>query len=337
MGVDQVARDLLEHQEQNDEHQCLPGVRDGDEQRAHTAADKGAHDGDQGRQGDEDAYQHGIGQSENRHGHHEQRTQDDCLQALAGEEAGESTVGKAQNFQRPVRPFHRQQAIEHLAPLAGQLFLLQQDVEGEDQPDDKCTDSADHTANQATAGGQQAAAPGLGQLDGLLGKALPVDFQAVDDALDLGQVLLQAHQLLLQAVQGRRDLTGNGQHRILHAGTDDAGGQRQHPDHRHQGQHQGQRAAQADAPLRIWVQVPLNGPHGHIQDKGDGGSQQEGRQNAQHPAAGCRHCRQVLQGAVEGYAAANDQQQALQIFFIPFHTRFLSKMVGINGCSTGRR
>ena len=37
MGVDQVSLDLLEHQEQHDEPQRLPGIVDGDEQCAHSA------------------------------------------------------------------------------------------------------------------------------------------------------------------------------------------------------------------------------------------------------------------------------------------------------------
>ena len=111
MGVDEISLHLLQDQKQHHEHQGLPGVRHGDEQRAHAAADEGAHNGDEGRQGNEDPHQQGIGQAEQRHGHHEHGTQDDRLRALTGEKAGKGPVGQRQHLQRPVRPPLRQKAV----------------------------------------------------------------------------------------------------------------------------------------------------------------------------------------------------------------------------------
>ena len=126
MGVDQVSLDLLEHQEQHDEPQRLPGIVDGDEQCAHSAADKSPHNGDQGGQGDQDAHQQGVGHPEDGHGRDEQRAQNAGLQALAGEEAGEGPPGQPQDVQRPVRLPQGQQAVNHLAALAAQLLLAQE-------------------------------------------------------------------------------------------------------------------------------------------------------------------------------------------------------------------
>lgn len=78
-----------------------------------------------------------------------------------------------------------QQAVNHLAALAAQLLLLQQDIEGEDQADDKGADTADHTADEPT-GGDNPGPNCLGDLQSLGRKLLPLD------------LLLQLHQLLLQ-------------------------------------------------------------------------------------------------------------------------------------------
>ena len=119
---------------------------------------------------------------------------------LAGEAAREGAVRQPQDLQGPVRRPGRKQGVKHLPALAGQALFLQQDVKGEDQSDDKGADAANHAHHQAAAGGEQAPAPGLGQADGLLGQALPIDGQTLHHILDLGQILLQPHQLLLQTL-----------------------------------------------------------------------------------------------------------------------------------------
>ena len=53
MGIDQVSLHLLEDQEEDDEQQGLPGIGNGDEQSAHSAADESAHDGNKSGQGNQ--------------------------------------------------------------------------------------------------------------------------------------------------------------------------------------------------------------------------------------------------------------------------------------------
>ena len=281
MGIDQIALDLLEDQEQHDEEQRLPGIGDSDQQRPHAAADERAHNGDQGGQGDQNAHQQGIGQAEEGHGDHKQRAQDDGLQTLAGEKAGEGPVGEPQDLQRPVRPAEGEEGIEDLPDLTAELLLLHQQVEGEDQADDKGAHAADHAADQAAAGGHQTGAQVFGKLHGGCIPVVPgqLELQLCERLLQQGQIGGQGLQLLPAPVQRRRDLADDGHDRVGHAGADDAGGQGQNAQDRHQRQHQGQRAAETAALAAVGEEVAFNGPHRYVEHKGNGAAQQEGGQN----------------------------------------------------------
>ena len=180
MGVDEVSLDLLEHQKQHNEPQRLPRVVYQHQQRAHRAADECAHNGDQRRQGDQHAYKQGIGEAENGHGEDEHSSQNHGFQTLAGQEIGEGFFAETQDVQHLIRRSLRQERIAQLAALPGQLFLLQQDIQGKDEPDEKRGHAADNPADQSAAGNEQPSAPALSQLDRFFGKALPVDGQAFD-------------------------------------------------------------------------------------------------------------------------------------------------------------
>ena len=321
MGIDQIPLDLLEHQEHHHEPQRLPGVVDGDEQRPHAAADEGPHDGDQGRQGDEDAHQQRVGHPEDGHGHREERAQDAGLQALAGEEAGEGPVGQPQDLQCPVRLLQGQQAVDHLPAVAGELLLLQQDVEGEDQADDKGADPADHSADEPAAGGDDAAPHRLHVLQGVLCEALPVDLLLRQPLLDGGQDIGEVIDLGLEPGKGGGDLIHDGHGRLAHAGTDDEARQCQHTDDGQQRQHQCHRPPEPGRPAAAGAHVPLDGPHGHVQHEGQSPAQQEGGEDSEDPPGSSPYHIQILQDTVKRRAAADHQQKALDALFVPLHER----------------
>ena len=67
MGVDEVPLHLLEDQEQHHERQRLHGRDHQEQERTHRAPDERAHDGDQGRHGDEAPHQQGVGHPDDGH------------------------------------------------------------------------------------------------------------------------------------------------------------------------------------------------------------------------------------------------------------------------------
>jgi hypothetical protein len=126
---------------------------------------------------------------------------------------------------------------------------------------------------------------------------------------------------VLQSLEGGRNLPNDGHDCICDARADHQASQGQHTDHRDQGQHQGQGAAELCALPVSGEQVPLDGPHGHIQDKGQGAAQQKRRQNPKQPAQRRQDCIQALQCAVKRHTAADHQQKSFDLLFVPFHER----------------
>ncbi len=99
---------------------------------------------------------------------------------------------------------------------------------------------------------------------------------------ELRQKGLQFRELLIQTPQGRGDLAGNGTEGIPHPRPDHADRQRQHSQHRRQGQNQRQRTA--EFPVLPAAQKPFYSPHGDIQDKGNRAAGQKGRKHSQKPS-----------------------------------------------------
>ena len=263
MGINQVPLNLLDHQEEDHKAHRLPGVRHGNQQRPHHAANEGPHHGNQGRQGNEDPHQQGVGHAEHRHGRHKEGPQNHRLHALAGEEAGKRASREAENLQAPVRPGPGQEGVEDLAALPGQALLLQEDVKREDQPDDKGADSADHPRHQNPAGGHQPAAPVPDQGDRLFRESLPVEFQARREGLQLGEPGLHRLQPLLHPLDGGGQLAGDGTDRAANPRADDAGRQGHHARHSRQGQDEGQGTAEGLPPPPPG-EAGLDGPHGDV-------------------------------------------------------------------------
>ena len=132
-GIDQVALDLLEDQNEDHEPQGLDGADQQDKESADEDADESAENGDEGGEANKDGHHRGIGHVKEDHANKAQGAQDHRLGDLAGDEVGEGFVGQGDQAHEPGGLFLGQQGQDDLLGLAAQGFLLGQDIDGEDE------------------------------------------------------------------------------------------------------------------------------------------------------------------------------------------------------------
>ena len=81
--VDEIALDLLEHHDIDEEQQRLEGIDREDHERAHKRADIRAGDGDERRKADQRAHHDGVWEAEDQHPQRAERAQYQRLETLA--------------------------------------------------------------------------------------------------------------------------------------------------------------------------------------------------------------------------------------------------------------
>src|SRR5699024_9681326 len=112
VGEDQVSFHLLKDQEHDHKDQSLHGRHHQNQEGSHSAADKSTDNGDQGRDRDQSAHQHSIGQLQYQHHHKEHSAQDHRRHALPGNKAGKYRITETACGNNPLRSFLGQQRKE---------------------------------------------------------------------------------------------------------------------------------------------------------------------------------------------------------------------------------
>ena len=324
MGVDQVALDLLQDDEEHHEPDGLHEGHRQDQQRAHDGADPRAENGDQGG----DAHQHGddrgVGQAEDQHAQQHQRAQNDGLDGLAGDELGERAADAAQKRQKRRDPPLRERQVQQLFQLAGQRFLLGQYVHGEHHAHQQVHHRRQHRRGDADGGVQQGRAA-LGQQVGELGQQ--VVFAQVDLRQSDGILLQRDAQVVVPHVQ-RLDIVGDGVHHVHHGAAQtgdhhEAHGE-DHAQHNEKAQQQADGAAQLlyDGLAALLeeqsVPQPLQRIQQQVQDEGQNQANQDGGEDAENGAENAQQQVKVVHQPPQGDDGCRHQQNVSYGLFVQF-------------------
>ena len=133
MRINQVTFNLLKHQKQNDEPDCLNRVLNQNQKGADEAAKKRAKNGNQCSKCNHNSNHGCIRESENGHCDEKQKAKDTGLQTLPRDKIGKCPLNQPENIQRCVHMALCQACIHQLLKLQSQLFLLQQDIQRKDE------------------------------------------------------------------------------------------------------------------------------------------------------------------------------------------------------------
>lgn len=187
--VDELAFDLLQHEEHDYEDEGQLRALHQDEQGGNATAEEGTEDGNEGRDGDEHGTQHGIRHAENAHGDEEHKAEDAGFEHLTADEVREGLVGQAADLEDALIDPLREQRIDHLLALHGQRFLAEEHVDRECEADEEGGDPGDDVGYDADTGVEQLASGLLDPLHRLGDQGLVADVHFGDEALRLRDLL----------------------------------------------------------------------------------------------------------------------------------------------------
>ena len=174
LGVDKVALQLLEDDQEDDKDERLHG-RDGqDEQGAHHRTDVCAGDGDEGGDAHQGADGQGEGQAQNRHAQDAQDAQDDPVKAASHNVAVEALVHGLEHIVNPPPILGTQVGVQQPPSLRQQGVSAQQQVERKDQRQRPSDNGGKYRADCADHPVDGAAHPVGEELDGLFDGIFPV-------------------------------------------------------------------------------------------------------------------------------------------------------------------
>ena len=325
LGIDKVAFDLLQHQEQHHKPHCHNGVLHQDEECANEAAHKAAHDGNQRSHRNDHTDQRCIGHSEDGHGHGKHTAQNHSFQALAGQEPGEGAAGHAHDADDLVTNLFRQERIQHTASLARQDLLTEQAVEAECDAQNGIEDNGSHAGDgqiHIICHRRQAAG---NHGHHILEDAAPVNAFKIRIGI---QLVLQFRILCQEIIDKFQHMTHKLRDLIDQRtnGGDQLGHQQQHHDSQddaecYNGQHH--RHKPAETGLTDELQPLLNGTHGHIEDECHGSTHQERRNNAHTLFQQCQGTVSFIQDPNQKNASGKAEKNIAQCLLIHLHTMSL--------------
>ena len=139
-GVDQVAFQLLQDHDEDQEAQSLDGIDGGDHEGAYESAQVCAHNRQQRGGADQGSDHAGVGEPEDGHADGTQGAQDHRFRTLADDKPGKCIVGGGDHHIQPVIPFLLQVGLGQCLELVEQPFPAGQDVDGEDHCHDEVYD-----------------------------------------------------------------------------------------------------------------------------------------------------------------------------------------------------
>ena len=122
--ADEIAIQLLDNQNQNQENQRLPRIEEEQNHRAGYRADERAEHGDDVRDADNDADERRVRQAEDVHADKRQYTNNRRIKDFSGKKAAEIAVCVVANPQGRLRGALRQERARQHPRVAEQLILL---------------------------------------------------------------------------------------------------------------------------------------------------------------------------------------------------------------------
>ena len=162
LGSDDVAVQLLQHQNKQDEPQCLDGVLDEDEQCGGDGTDEGTKEGDHVGDADDHRHQQRTGEPEDQAADVAQHADDGGVHDLAVDEAAEHPVCIESFFGDELCPVGLEDAVEHQLCLLYKPLAAAQHIHRYDDADDQILGDHHHvqyshggTADDVLHGGQQ--------------------------------------------------------------------------------------------------------------------------------------------------------------------------------------
>ena len=144
LRADDVAVQLLEHQNEEHEPEGLDGTLDEDEQGGGDRTDEGAEEGDDVGDADDDGHQQSAGELENDAGKVAEHANDGRVQNLAVDEAAEHPVCVKDFFLNELRPAGLEDAVKDHLGLLDKLFAAGQQVDRDDEADEQVLEPRHH-------------------------------------------------------------------------------------------------------------------------------------------------------------------------------------------------
>ena len=235
-------------------------------------------------------------------------------------------MGQAGHLHHPVGPGAGRKGVEQHPGLGAQTLFLGQDIHRKAETDKEVKHAAHHVAGGIDGTAQNGHASGGNPFGGFLHRVLPVDgghipYRFIQRG---GQIRIGIHQVgdpLLRRSPEQGQLIADLGHGGAQLRDHQPQHQRHHRHYRHQHQQHGQRPAAAG--LHLGGQQFFKGPHGYIQDKGDGTADQKRPQQPGDPVDQVHQGFVVLQRPVQQDAARRQQRDGTHRAFIQFHWTIL--------------
>ena len=288
LRADDVAVQLLEHQNEEHEPEGLDGTLDEDEQRCRHGTDEGTEEGDDVGDADDDRHQQRARELEDDAGEVAEHTNDGGVHDLAVDEAAEHLVCVEDFLLDELRPVGLDDAVEDHLGLLGELFAAGQQVNSDDKADEQILEPGHHThdADAHTAqdalyilqrGEQGGAQSGQVVSNGIVGIV-----EIAHQCLIIQEDFLCVHPPHEPGDAGLRGVVEGGdacdelRHHHHHEGVD----------HQHTEQQRRRNGKHIGHAVELFgedaVQKALNGVAHRLEQIGDDGTVDEGHQDAGH-------------------------------------------------------
>ena len=272
---------MLQYQEHRDKDQCLQGVIHKDKECTQEAANKCTHKRNQRSHSNKHADQWNIGHFKDAHRNRKQAAENHSFQTLSGNEIRKSGIGQAKDTNRFVAEMLRQNGIQNSSSLPCKDFLTGKTVQSEDKSNHQINKCACNTTNRRICTGGNHRNTVLEHRSNFLNQTAPVkalQICCIREPLQKLRIRLEKFKKVGLHPQCKINQFRNQQ---LNGFSDLRHQQLNNSRNCKYDQHQCQYNCYCTAQALIlnYLQRLFNDTHWYIQDKGNGCTQNKGREH----------------------------------------------------------